>query len=55
MKTLVLTDKELNVLAYVVGDEEVKQFVNGKVPEDDFGFFEVLRNIEKKIEKAKRK
>lgn len=53
MKTLELTNEELNVLAYVVGNEEVKQFIDGKVPESDFGFFDVLREIEKKIEEAK--
>lgn len=53
MKTLELTNEELNVLAYVVGSEMAKQFVDDSVPEDDFGFFDVLREIEKKIEEAK--
>lgn len=53
MYQLNLTKEQLDVLAYVVGDEEVKQFIDGRVPADDFGFFDTLREIEQKIEEAK--
>lgn len=55
MYTLELTKEQLDVLAYVVGDEEVKQFVDGRVPAGDFGFFDTLREIEEKIEVLKAK
>lgn len=53
MYELKLTKEELDVLSYVVGNDEIKEFVGNSVPADKFGMFDVLDNIEKKIKALK--